>query len=302
MKFSVLINNYNYARFLKETIDSVCAQSYPAYEIIVVDDGSTDESLTLLSGLEQSVPNLRVVAKSNGGQLSAFRAGVNLATGDYCCFLDADDKWAPDHLCEAHNALKDRARVGLYFSNLTIFSDSAPNRTDPIWPCGEFGPVAGLVAASGFRFGGATSTMILKRNIARSVVDIGLDFDESWRVRADDCLALGASLTGTLLYFNEAATVLYRIHGSNCYARKKYDEYEIYSYGRAKDHIFSCYESKFGIDRDRLSRLLWIEYANFPSNRKDKRCRELFYKALRKVPCNLRLRFRFWVRLRLPIG
>jgi glycosyltransferase involved in cell wall biosynthesis len=115
MKLSVLINNYNYARFLSEALASVSAQSLAPHEIIVVDDGSTDESLQVLENLAATTPGLRIHAQTNGGQISALRAAVMLATGDWCVFLDADDTWAPDHLAELTAAIAGNPEISAYY-------------------------------------------------------------------------------------------------------------------------------------------------------------------------------------------
>src|SRR5579864_5011090 len=84
---SVLINNHNYGRYLKAAIDSALDQTYPAVEIVVVDDGSTDNSRELIAAYGGRVIP---VLQANGGQGSAFNAGVAASRGDILCFLDAD--------------------------------------------------------------------------------------------------------------------------------------------------------------------------------------------------------------------
>lgn len=85
---SILINNYNYDRFLADSIDSALAQTYSNIEVIVVDDGSTDKSRNIIAGYgEQIIP----VLKSNGGQASALNEGFKAAKGEIMFFLDSDD-------------------------------------------------------------------------------------------------------------------------------------------------------------------------------------------------------------------
>lgn len=95
MKLSVLINNYNYGRFLRQCIDSALSQNWTGLEVIVVDDGSTDHSRDVIAGYgDEIVP----VLKENGGQASCFNAGFALATGDIVFTLDADDAFLPGKL------------------------------------------------------------------------------------------------------------------------------------------------------------------------------------------------------------
>jgi glycosyltransferase involved in cell wall biosynthesis len=92
---SVIIPTYNCAAFLAEAIRSVLAQTHRAAEIIVVDDGSADDTATVVAGLGAVITYLR---QENAGAAAARNAGLARATGDYIAFLDADDYWAPDKL------------------------------------------------------------------------------------------------------------------------------------------------------------------------------------------------------------
>jgi glycosyltransferase involved in cell wall biosynthesis len=85
---SVVINNYNYARYLRDAVESALAQTHPRTEVVVVDDGSTDGSRELLS---QWPDRVRAVLKENGGQASALNAGFAAARGELVLFLDSDD-------------------------------------------------------------------------------------------------------------------------------------------------------------------------------------------------------------------
>jgi glycosyltransferase involved in cell wall biosynthesis len=92
MKFnflvSIIINNYNYGHFVSEAIDSALNQTYSQIEVIVVDDGSTDNSRKIIASYEHRITS---ILKENGGQASALNAGFAATQGDIICFLDADD-------------------------------------------------------------------------------------------------------------------------------------------------------------------------------------------------------------------
>ena len=93
--FSVIIPAYNSASTLARAVDSVCTQSWPPHEIIVVDDGSTDETILVARGFGCRV---RVIHQSNAGVSMARNRGAETATGDWLAFLDADDWYYPDRL------------------------------------------------------------------------------------------------------------------------------------------------------------------------------------------------------------
>jgi glycosyltransferase involved in cell wall biosynthesis len=95
MMLSVLVNNYNYGRFLRECIDSVLSQDHPDFELIVVDDGSTDDSADIIRSYGDA---LVPVIKANGGQASSFNAGLAAAKGNILFLLDADDTFLPGKL------------------------------------------------------------------------------------------------------------------------------------------------------------------------------------------------------------
>jgi GT2 family glycosyltransferase len=94
-RFSVIIPAYNSAETLARAVESVFAQSWPADEIIVIDDGSTDETLQVARGFGDQV---RVIHQSNAGVSMARNRGADAATGDWLAFLDADDWYYPDRL------------------------------------------------------------------------------------------------------------------------------------------------------------------------------------------------------------
>ena len=97
-RISVIVDNYNYARWLPEALDSVQGQTFRDYECIVVDDGSTDGSREIIENHARHFPALVPVFKENGGQTSAFNAGFAVSSGEIIAFLDSDDYWYPDKL------------------------------------------------------------------------------------------------------------------------------------------------------------------------------------------------------------
>ncbi len=93
MLVSILINNYNYGIFLRDAIDSALRQSYPNVEVVVVDDGSTDDSRDIIASYGKRITP---VLKTNGGHASTFNAGFAASHGDIICLLDSDDLFLPD--------------------------------------------------------------------------------------------------------------------------------------------------------------------------------------------------------------
>lgn len=96
MMFSVVIPVYNKEAYIKETIESVLNQEDEDYELILVDDGSTDNSMAIAESITSR--KISIIRKPNGGVSSARNAGIRAAKGEYISFLDADDTWSPDYL------------------------------------------------------------------------------------------------------------------------------------------------------------------------------------------------------------
>ena len=99
-EISVIITTYNDSEFLNRSISSVIGQSYRAFEILIVDDGSADSSAKSIAESMQkksSIP-IRYLYQENGGASSARNHGLGKAQGDFIAFLDADDEWLPNHL------------------------------------------------------------------------------------------------------------------------------------------------------------------------------------------------------------
>ena len=92
---SIVIPSYNYGRFLRQTIDSALNQTYPNTEVIVVDDGSTDDSREVLAGYGERIT---VHLQENRGEAVAYNTGFRLSRGAIVCFLDSDDALLPTAL------------------------------------------------------------------------------------------------------------------------------------------------------------------------------------------------------------
>jgi glycosyltransferase involved in cell wall biosynthesis len=126
---SVIVVNYNYAKFVAAAIDSALAQSWLDVEVIVVDDGSTDDSRQIIASYgDRIIPLL----KSNGGQASAVNAGFAAAQGDAFILLDADDVLLPDAVSEAMRCFEDPRVIHVHWPMWEI--DAAGNNSGTIIP------------------------------------------------------------------------------------------------------------------------------------------------------------------------
>jgi glycosyltransferase involved in cell wall biosynthesis len=113
---SVVIATYNMGRYLGEAVHSVLVQSYPNVEVQIIDDGSIDETATILRQWDTN-PRVRVYRQPNGGQAKAKNAGIALSRGAFIAFLDADDVWLPEKLTLQMPLFTGRPEVGVVFSD-----------------------------------------------------------------------------------------------------------------------------------------------------------------------------------------
>jgi glycosyltransferase involved in cell wall biosynthesis len=110
---SIIIVSYNYEQFLRDAIDSALNQTYKKIEVIVVDDGSTDSSPTIINSYGDQIIK---VLKKNGGEASAVNAGVAASSGDIICLLDSDDLYLPERITKVVEFFNSSSEVGWVFT------------------------------------------------------------------------------------------------------------------------------------------------------------------------------------------
>ena len=116
--FSVIIPLYNKAPYVAKAIESVLGQTYRDFEVIVIDDGSTDQSLEVAKTFENK--SITIISQPNSGVSTARNNGVKIAKHPYICFLDADDWWHPTFLEEMKRLITDFPDAGIYGSGYYI--------------------------------------------------------------------------------------------------------------------------------------------------------------------------------------
>ncbi|MCC5665179.1 glycosyltransferase [Nostoc sp. CHAB 5784] len=230
IKTSCLINNYNYAEFVLEAIDSALNQTVKFDEIIIVDDASTDNSAEVIDKFAQ-LDNVKCIFKEkNQGQLSSFNEGFLAATGEIIFFLDADDIYEPQYLENALNFYRRRTECDFIFCAYKKFGAvEGIFQTDAVDL--DLGYSVIRTLCNGEWIGSITSTLSIRREIIRKILPI--PNIEDWRVRSDDCLVWGASLVGAKKFYMSKPLVMYRIHENNQYHNNKFlDTDKNYEYKR----------------------------------------------------------------------
>lgn len=208
-RVSIVINNYNYARFVRQAIESALSQTYEDTEVIIVDDGSTDGSVELIKDYSERAT---VILKQNGGQASAFNVGVSRATGDFILLLDSDDYLLPD----AVETCVEQFPPGYsrICFRLRVVDDRGNRMLDP------------SVAAPFMDFDGNAIAAIAEGRGVPAVPTSGNVFDaqqlkavlpipeDEYRICADGFVFLRTAVSGNVRSIDRELGA-YRVHGSN---------------------------------------------------------------------------------------
>jgi len=210
---SVLIDTYNHERFIEQAIVSVLEQDFPAAdrEIIVVDDGSTDRTPEIVKKFE---PRVRLLGKENGGQASAFNAGVSECAGEIVAFLDGDDWWAPGKLQAVAGALESDALIGLVGHGITEVFPDGSQHVQLLNEVPRF-RIDSETGARAFRLRKSflgTSRMTMRAAVLRQIGRV----PEALTIQADEFLFTLAGFLSDVLILRESLT-FYRLHAGNTF-------------------------------------------------------------------------------------
>ncbi len=200
---SVIIPSYNTAQYIGEALDSVFAQSFKDYEVIVINDGSPD-SLELERVLQPYSTRIRYLKKENGGLASARNAGIRVSRGELLVMFDSDDIWLPGYLEKQVAAITASPDIAVSYTNATLFGDSPLAGKDfmSLFPSeGEvtfFSMLEEKVHVMG--------TSMVRRNV---IMEAGL-YDEKLRSSEDFELWLRVAHKGWKFVYTREPLFLYR--------------------------------------------------------------------------------------------
>jgi Glycosyl transferase family 2 len=210
---SILINNYNYERFVGDAIESALAQSWARCEVVVVDDGSTDNSRDVIFRFGTRI---QTIFQRNGGQASAFNTGFKHSRGDIICFLDSDDVFLPNKVAEVVAALDGHERQW-HFHRLQ-WTDAALN---PIsmppydYETGDYDLRSASRQGNARLSAPSTSGLSFTRKLLEQIMPV----PEAIKITSDNYIKY-ASLALAPGYCDRNELVLQRIHGANAYTLK----------------------------------------------------------------------------------
>jgi len=217
---SVLVSNYNYARYIGETIQSVLDQTYANFELLVCDDGSTDDSISVIEQFQQKDPRVRLIRKANGGQASGFNTAFAASRGQIVAFLDSDDLYLPNKLAKIVAGFQRHPDSG--FGVHRVIRVNEARRRQGVWPLSAELP-EGWYGPQLLQDGGTLTPMVptsgisLRREVGLRVFPLPLDAQPAC---ADHLITRFAPFITRVTREDEALTE-YRLHGSNNYEQSR---------------------------------------------------------------------------------
>jgi glycosyltransferase involved in cell wall biosynthesis len=175
-KVSVIIPTYKGAQFLGKTVSSVCSQVFTDFELIIVDDGSPDNTAQIVSSFGD--PRIKYFKKENGGVSSARNFGLRKAGGEYVAFLDHDDWWPVNYLQVLVSHLDRQTDYGAVYCPITVvFADGSQDKSHKISDC-KSGWITRELFSKSFVW---TSATLWRRNAWQD-----LWFDEALKLSTED--------------------------------------------------------------------------------------------------------------------
>ncbi len=264
---TILINNYNYGKFLPSAIQSAINQTYKNLEIIIVDDASTDNSQNIIKEFAYKDKRIKYIFnKCNKGQTFSINKGYQLSKGEIICFLDSDDIFLEnkvDEIVKYHGKGYD-----YIYTDYEIIDKNGKfiKNSDINYKCDGYNifPVYYRL----YYVGCMTSTLSITKNLAQIIFP--LPNEEKWRICTDEIIVIHSSIISRSFFLNLKLT-LYRSHGKNFWYGRNFTNDFLYQYIKAKIEIIDFVLKKINITQTFLNNshnliLEFFTHKNFNKN------------------------------------
>jgi len=203
---SVVIPAYNAAWCVEKAVDSVLAQTFRDFEVIVVNDGSTDDTTSVLSRYGDAI---RLINQTNGGMSHARNSGIRAARGEFIAFLDSDDWWLPAKLEHQVGLMRGRPEVG--FCSCTARVEDTEGQLLNLWACRNWqGSFLAHLFASNADVPGSCSAVLARRHLVQRAGA----FDETLRGAEDPDLWMRLAAISEYACLPEPMAVILKRKGS----------------------------------------------------------------------------------------
>jgi glycosyltransferase involved in cell wall biosynthesis len=254
----VALCTYNGARFLEAQLESILRQSRPIDELVVCDDGSTDETLTIVErfAIRAQFPVHTWRNETRLGSTKNFEKAIGLCSGDLIATSDQDDVWLPDKVALSEEALTGDRRPGLVFTNADVVDEELHSMGHHMWDAIQFGQLARRRVRRGHEFEVLLrqwlvtgATMMFRAEYRSSILPI----PENWVHDGWIAFIIGAMAPIAMV---ERSTVKYRQHAAQQIGGRRLNWRELYEKARevGPSHFRLAYE-RFLVARQRLQSL-----------------------------------------------
>lgn len=256
---SVLISSYNYQDYVVEAVQSALSQTYPPLEVIVVDDGSQDESVARLTQAFDKHLKVRILTQPNSGQMAAWITGCAMAKGDVVALLDSDDLWNTNYLEKMAAIYEANSSLDYVYCNMQKFGASeglALNRKRHR-KSRDLG-LSILMGAFIQRWQGvATSGNTLKRSLLNQILQLPKEQVAEWKSRPDDCLFYGSDILGAHKYYLAEPLVMHREHANNALLEFRHSPIKNARYALRVEKMLAYYRNEMGVTTQ------WLKLAKY---------------------------------------
>lgn len=230
---SIILPTYNRAQFLPEAMSAIRAQSWTDWELVVVDDGSSDQTRSMVSELTADLPQpAKYIYQENQGAYAARNVGLTHSTGKYIAFYDSDDLWRPNHLQDCVLALEQHPDVDWVYGACRVVDGPSGRELEPstFYVDGEPRQFMRLHSrdSGGLRIIDDPNVLVciiqhglyngLQNSLIRRSVFEENSFDASARNGEDQLFVIQCQRSGCRFAYWDAVHVDYRIHSENCSA------------------------------------------------------------------------------------
>ena len=248
MRNVCLVTNYNYETFLAACLDSLTSQSLKFDLIIIVDDGSSDDSRDVINKFCRECGYAISILKNNGGQLSCFNAALELIKhDDLVFFIDADDFFPPDYLEKVCQLMAKEAAEFIFVNPVQFLDGQQPLQSASIAQdkTFTFSSTSALTRKTKCFIGAATSCLSIKGSLCHELLPY--PYEKDWITRADDVLVFGASILGAHKLHIDSVGISYRVHASNKFTGRNLSQKERADWRFRHERLFQWYSDKAGI-------------------------------------------------------
>lgn len=213
VKFTVVVTTYNYAHLLPDALRALATQTVPDFELLIVDDGSTDKTKGVVEEFRPRFRDFRYLKKPNGGPADARNFGLQKAQGSHIAILDADDVWSPHYLEAVQNRFVSNPRTEIVFCDGVRISGNG-RVLRPVFPPG-LATLDGPVNSVDELFSLCNYFLPTGMVFLKSLYDRIGGFDVRFRHGDDVGWVVRAAMAGAYCERIDQKLFLYRIHGGN---------------------------------------------------------------------------------------